>query len=177
LLARKELQRLQKEAKNFPLIPVNDLRMIHLEERGNDTIRSTKKQSDSDSNVKFATVQFHRNNHNSQSDRWIELEYYMESPDMVTNIGLKFQVNRRFGRHRNTGQQRLYEFCYLLSFDLWTSYLAKILFLQGCGSCFWEFSGLARIFNGQQHSFHVCYGFHINVESLWCMETIILSLL
>jgi hypothetical protein len=65
LLARKELQRLQKEAKNFPLIPVNDLRMIHLEERGNDTIRSTKKQSDSDSNVKFATVQFHRNNHNS----------------------------------------------------------------------------------------------------------------
>ena len=156
LLARKELQRLQKEAKNFPLIPVNDLRMIHLEERGNDTIRSTKKQSDSDSNVKFTTVQFHRNNHNSQSDRWIELEYYMESPDMVTNIGLKFQVNRRFGRHRNTGQQRLYEFCYLLSFDLWTSYLAKILFLQGCGSCFWEFSGLARIFNGQQHSFHVC---------------------
>jgi hypothetical protein len=27
------------------------------------------------------------------------------------------------------GQNRLYEFCYLLPFDMWTSYLARILFL------------------------------------------------
>jgi len=33
----------------------------------------------------------------------------------------------------------LYEFCYLLSFDFCTFYLAKILFLQGRGSLFWEF--------------------------------------
>jgi hypothetical protein len=96
---------------------------------------------------------------------------------MLSYRGLKFQVNQSLGRHRNIGQQRLYEFYYLLHFDLWISYLAMILFLQGCESCFWEFSSLARIFNWQQHSFHVWYGLHINVESLWCMETIILSLL
>jgi hypothetical protein len=33
-----------------------------------DTIRATKKQSDSNSYVKCATVQFHGNNHNSQSN-------------------------------------------------------------------------------------------------------------
>jgi hypothetical protein len=71
----------------------------------------------------------------------------------------------------------LYKFCYLLPFDMWTSYLARILFLQGCDSWFGEFPSFARIFNEQQHSFHVWYGLHINVESLWCMETIILSLL
>jgi hypothetical protein len=38
------------------LIPVNDLRTNHLKERGNDTIQATKKQSDSDSDVKCATV-------------------------------------------------------------------------------------------------------------------------
>ena len=40
--------------------------MIHHAERGNDTIRAMKKQSDSDSDVKYATVQFHGNSHNSQ---------------------------------------------------------------------------------------------------------------
>jgi hypothetical protein len=44
-MARKELQRLQKEAKNLSFILVNDSRMNHLEERGNDMIRVTKKQS------------------------------------------------------------------------------------------------------------------------------------
>jgi len=58
---------------------------------------------------------------------------------MFSYYGLKFQVNRTSERHHNTGQQRLYEFCYLLPFDLWTSYLVRILFLQGCGSWFWEF--------------------------------------
>jgi hypothetical protein len=55
------------------------------------------------------------------------------------------------------GQQ--YEFCYLLPFDLWTSY---ILFLKGCGSLFWESPISTKIFNGLQHSFQVWQGF-INV--------------
>jgi hypothetical protein len=55
-LARKELQRLQEEAKNLSLIPVNDSRMNHLEERGNDIIQSLKKQSDLDFDVKCTTV-------------------------------------------------------------------------------------------------------------------------
>ena len=116
--------------------------------------------------------------HNSQSDRWIGLKFYVESPDMFSYFGLKCQVTcglpiwlgffsyfgslNSSGRHQNTGQQRLYEFCYLLSFDLWTSYLARILFLKGCGSLFWESPISTKIFNGLQHSFQVWQGF-INV--------------
>ena len=112
---------------------VGDLRMNHLEDRGNDTIQ---KRSKSDFDVKCATIQFYGNSHNSQSDCWIELKVYVESPDMLSYLGLKFQVNRSSGRHQNMGQQRLYEFCYLLPFDFWTSFLARILFLKGCGSLF-----------------------------------------
>jgi len=119
-------------------------------------------RSNSDFDVKSASIQFYRNSHNSQSDRWIGLKVYMESPDMFSYVGLKFQVNRSLERHHNTGQQRLYEFCYLLPFDLWTSYLARILFLKGCSSLFWESPNSPKIFNGLQHSFQVWQGF-INV--------------
>jgi hypothetical protein len=36
---------------------------------------------------------------------------------MLSYLGLQLQVNRSLGRCGNTGQQKLYEFCYLLSFD------------------------------------------------------------
>jgi hypothetical protein len=36
---------------------------------------------------------------------------------------------------------------------------------------------VASLTDGQQYSFHVWYGLHINVEYLWCMKIIILSLL
>jgi hypothetical protein len=78
---------------------------------------------------------------------------------MLSYLGFKFQINRSLGRHRNMGQQRLYEFCYLLHFDLWTSYLARIFFLKGCGSLFWESPNSSKIFNGLQHSFHMWQGF------------------
>jgi|UniRef100_A0A2K2BM78 hypothetical protein len=133
LLARKELQRLQKEAKELSIQLVGDSRTNHLEDRGNDTIQE---RSNSDFDVKCATIRFYGNSHNFQSDCWIELTFYVGSPDMFSYLGLKFQVNRSSVRYRNTGQQRLYEFCYLLPFDLWTSYLARILFLKGCGSLF-----------------------------------------
>jgi hypothetical protein len=120
-----------------------------------------EKQSDSYYDVKCTTVYFHENSNNSQSNSWIRLKLYMKSLDLLLYLKVKFQVNQSSRRHRNTGQQRPYEFCYLLHFDLWASYLAKILFLQGCDSWFWEFPSLARIFNGQQHSFDMC-----NVESL-----------
>jgi hypothetical protein len=83
----------------------------------------------------------------------------MEFPDILSYLGLKFQVNRISGRHHNTGQQRLYEFCYLLPFDLWTFYLARILFLKGCDNLFWESPKSTKIFNGLQHSFQVWQGF------------------
>jgi hypothetical protein len=74
----------------------------------------TQVRSDLDFGVKSTTVHVYGNNYNSQSDRWIGLKVYMDSPYMFSYYGLKFQVNRTLGRHRNTGLQRLYEFCYLL---------------------------------------------------------------
>jgi hypothetical protein len=70
-LARKELQRLQKKAKELTIQLFGDLRTNHLEERGNDTI---EERSNSDFDVKCATIQFYGNSHNSQSDLWIELD-------------------------------------------------------------------------------------------------------
>jgi len=61
-------------------------------------------------------------------------------------------VNRCSGRTCDIGQNRLYEFCYLLPFDLWTSYLGRILFLQGYESLFWKFPSSISIFNELQYS-------------------------
>jgi len=69
------------------------------------------------------------------------------------------------GKHRNTGQQRSYEFYYLLPFGLWTSYLAKILFLKGCDNLFLESPSSTKIFNGLQHSFQVWRRFIKVLES------------
>jgi hypothetical protein len=79
---------------------------------------------------------------------WIELKIYENIPETCVYVWVNFWVNRSSGRTCDIGQNRLYEFCYLLSFDLWTFYLAKILFLRGYGSLFWEFSSSTRIFNG-----------------------------
>jgi len=117
--------------------------------------------------VKSAPIQFYDINYNSQFDRWIKLKFYVESPDIFSYLGLKFRVNQSSERHRNTGQQRLYEFCYLLPFDLWTSYLARILFLKGCGSLFCKSTNSTKIFNGLQHSFQVWQGFIIISESFF----------
>ena len=87
------------------------------------------------------------------------------SPDTLSYLGLKFQFNRSLRRHLNTGQYRLYEFCYFLPFDLWTSYLARILFLKRCGSLFWKSTNSTKIFNGLQYSFQVWQGFIIISES------------
>jgi hypothetical protein len=70
------------------------------------------------------------------------------------------------------GQQGLYEFCYLLPFDLWTSYLARILFLKGCGSLFWKSTTSTKIFNGLQHSFQVWQGFIIILESFFYKDSL-----
>ena len=74
---------------------------------------------------------------------------------MFAYLGLKYHAHQSLARHSNMGQQRLYEFCYLLSFDLWTSYLARILFLKGCGGLFWKSPNSTKIFNGLQYSFQV----------------------
>jgi len=118
----------------------------------NDTIQA---RSNSDFDVKRAPIKFYGNSHYSQSDCWIGLKLYVESHGMFSYLGLKFQINRSLGRHLNTGQQRLYEFYYLLPFDLWTFYLAKILFLKRCNSLFLKSTNSTKIFNRLQHSFQV----------------------
>jgi len=112
-------------------------------------IDTIQERSNSDFDVKSAPIQFYDNSHNSQSDCWIGLKVYMESPYMLSYVGLKYQVTRA-------------EFCYLLPFDLWSSYLARILFLKGCGSLFLKSLNSPKIFNVLQHSFHVWQRF-INV--------------
>ena len=135
---------------------------------GNDAVQpcdTTQVRSDSDFGIKNTTVQVYGNNHNSRSDRWIKVIFNVDSPDMSFYLGLKLQVNRSLGRHHNAGHHRLYEFCYLLPFDLRTSYLVRITFLQGRGSWFWEFPSSTRIFNELQCNLQVWQGFIVVSES------------
>jgi len=132
--------------------PVSDSRMNRLEERGNDTIQV---RSDSDFVVKFPIVQFYAFKHKWKSNRWIKMKLDMKISEVLFYVGVTFPVNRSLGRTCDIDQNRLYKFCYLLSFDLWTFYLAKFLFLQRCGSLFWEFPNSTRIFNELQYNLQV----------------------
>jgi len=49
-----------------------------------DTIQ---KMSNSDFDVKRATIQFYENSHNSQSDSWIELKFYVKWLDCFPTLG------------------------------------------------------------------------------------------
>jgi len=66
LHARKELKRMKWEAKELSIKLVDNSRMSHLEERGNDTIQV---RSDSNFGVKFSIVQFYAIEHNSKTNR------------------------------------------------------------------------------------------------------------
>jgi len=113
--------------------------------------------------IKVSTIQFYAIEHNFKSNCWIELKLYQKIPELFVYVGVHFQENPCSERTCNIGQNRLYEFCYLLSFDLWTSYLARILFLQGCGCLFWEFHSSTRIFNELQYNLQLWQWF-INVS-------------
>jgi hypothetical protein len=69
------------------------------------------------------------------------------------------------------------DFFYLLSFDLWISYLEMIFFLimQGYSATYFlEFSCSIKIFNGQQYSFQVWQEFH-NIPKFFFIRIIYLS--
>jgi len=87
----------------------------------------------------------------------------MKIPEVLVYIRVKFQMHWSSGKTCDIGQNKLYEFYYLLPFDLWTFYLARILFLQGCDNLFWESPSSTRIFKELQYSFQVWKGF-INVS-------------
>jgi hypothetical protein len=111
-------------------------------------------RSDLDFIVKFFIVQFYTFEHNSKSNRWIEQKLDLEISEVLFYVGVRFKVNQSL-EGLAIGQNSLYEFCYLLPFDLWTFYLARILFLQECGSLFWDFSISTRIFNELQYNLQV----------------------
>ena len=83
---------------------------------------TTQVRSNLDFGVKSATVQVYGNSHNSQSDRWIELKFYVESPDM-SYLGFKLQDNQSSGRHPNTSHRGCMNFV--------------IYFLLTCGLPIW----------------------------------------
>ena len=114
---------------------------------------TTQVRPDSNFDVKISTVQFYTIEYNSKSNRWIELKLYQQIPETFVYVGVNLQVSRILERTCDIGQNRLYKFCYLLPFNMWTSYLAKILFLKGCGSLFWELPSSTRIFNELKHNF------------------------
>ena len=86
-------------------------------------------QENSDFGVKLATVQFYTNEHNFQSNHWIRLKFCERFPDMSIYLWSKCQVNRSSRSHYISSRNLLWKFCYILPFDLWTSYLVRILFL------------------------------------------------
>jgi hypothetical protein len=93
MLAIREFRRLKQEATGVATNPIQDSRANLLKEGGNDTDQpcdTTQVRSDSDFGVKSATVQVYNNSYNSQSDRWIGLKVYVDSPDMFSYHGLKF---------------------------------------------------------------------------------------
>ena len=58
----------------------------------NDTVQpydTIQVRSDSDFGVKSATVQVYSNSHNSQSNHWIGLIFFVDSSNMFYYIGLK----------------------------------------------------------------------------------------
>ena len=92
-----EFRRLKQEATEVATNPIQDSRANLLEEGGNDTIQpcdTIQVRLDLDFGVKSATVQVYGNSYNSQSNRWIELKFYVDSPDMLSYYGLRFQVKQ-----------------------------------------------------------------------------------
>ena len=112
--------------------------------------------------------------HNFKSNRWIELKLYQKILEVFVYVGIHFQGNPHSKRTCNIGPNRLYEFCYLLSFDLWTFYLARILFLQGCGSLFWKFPSSTKIFIELQYNLQVWQGFINVLESFSYKDSLLI---
>jgi hypothetical protein len=73
-------------------LEIQDLEPEGLSGSLDDTVQpwdTTQVRSDSDFGVKNATVQVYGNS-NSQSNRWIELKVYVDSPDMLSYYGIRF---------------------------------------------------------------------------------------
>ena len=144
----------------FEVLKWQDIRSTQINS-SYDTVQpcdTTQARSNLNFGVKFYTVQFYAIKYNSKSNRWIELKIYQKIPEALVYVRVKLQMNQCSKRTCNIGQNRLYEFCYLLSFGLWTFYLEMILFRQGCGSLFWEFPSSTRIVKELQYNLQATQG-------------------
>jgi len=109
-----------------------------------DTIQA---RSDSDFVVKLPSVHLYIIEHNSKSNRGIELKLYQKIPKVFFYVGVNVHVHQSLERTCDIGQKQVVRILLL------TFYLTRILFLKGCGSLFWEFSSSTRIFNELKHNF------------------------
>jgi hypothetical protein len=82
---KKRTPKASQEAKELSIKPVCGLRMNHLEERGNGTI---KVRSDSNFYIKFPTVPFYVIEHNFKSNSWIKLNLYQTIPKALFYVGI-----------------------------------------------------------------------------------------
>ena len=94
---------------------------------------------------------------------WGLLDHVIKRFTLIFLCWAKLSVELEFGKDLWYRSEQVVWICYLLPFDLWTSYLARILFLQKCDGLFWESPSSTRIFNRPQHSFQVWQTF-INVS-------------
>jgi len=81
-----------QEVNEVPTNPIQDSRANLLEEGGNDTVQpcdTTQEGLDLNFGVKLFTVQFYAIEHNSKSNRWIELKLYQKIPEVLLYVGVK----------------------------------------------------------------------------------------
>jgi hypothetical protein len=83
----KTRERLGAESKSSSGSRVERPRWAGYEDFKEDVDDTIQARSNSDFDVKYATIQFYTNSHNAQSDRWIGLTFYMESPHMLSYLG------------------------------------------------------------------------------------------
>jgi hypothetical protein len=82
--------------------PIGDSRINHIEERRNDSIQV---RSDLDFIVKFFIVQFYAFEHNSKSNRWIELKLDLMISEVLFYVGVKFKVIQSLERTCDRSEQ------------------------------------------------------------------------
>ena len=79
---------LKQDAYETSIVPLDDLRMKHLKQRGNYMNHENVEQENLDFSVILLIVQFYAIKYNSQSDCWIELKFYQDFPEIFLYIEL-----------------------------------------------------------------------------------------
>jgi len=94
-----------------------------------DTIQERIEKVDLDFSIIMSIIQFHRNNHDSQSNYWIGWKVCPIFSGIFFYIEVNFKLIRFINalRYRSEQANKLYIVAYFF-FDLWTFYLTMIFF-------------------------------------------------